>query len=90
MKLGVAGEGSTVSKVQGDVSIRGLQLKSVYFCSKFRNNLISVPQLNVIGYKFFFLGDTCRIAYREENRLIGLAHKDIGNNNYYVQFFYSK
>ena len=51
---------------------------------------VEVWLLNSIGYNFFYYVNACNIMYKEEETLAGLAHKVAENNNYYVEFLYSK
>ncbi|KAK3132938.1 hypothetical protein QOZ80_6AG0529820 [Eleusine coracana subsp. coracana] len=88
-KLEVAGMGGLNYKIKGNVNIDGMRLKNVCLCQGSRSNLVSVPQLNVLGYNFFFSGNGCFVRYKEADDLVGLANKDGGNSNYYVEFLNS-
>ncbi|CAL5073327.1 unnamed protein product [Urochloa decumbens] len=89
-ELHVAGCGSLTCKFKGDVEKVGIRLKNAYLCKGSKRNLISVSQLDVLGYNFLFSGDHCEIKYKDEKALVGIAHVDSGDLNYYVEFLHSK
>uniref|UniRef100_A0A0D9ZX04 HORMA domain-containing protein n=1 Tax=Oryza glumipatula TaxID=40148 RepID=A0A0D9ZX04_9ORYZ len=89
-KISAAGSGLLACKYKGNITNGDIRLNDVYLCQESEENLISVPQLDVIGYKFSFSGDHCHITYKKEKDLVGVAHRDGGNLNYYVEFLHSK
>ena len=57
----------------------GITLKDIYLCKGSWRNLISVSQLDVLGYNFLFSGDHhCEIKYKDEKDLVVIAHNDGG------------
>lgn len=89
--LDVVGNGKAKSKLQGNVSIPNIELSKVYFCAAFKDNLVYVLQLNAIGYRFHFYSNMCYVTYKDDvDNLVGLAHRDPENNNYYVEYLQSK
>ncbi|OEL31643.1 hypothetical protein BAE44_0007338, partial [Dichanthelium oligosanthes] len=89
-KINVAGSGLLTCKFQGNITKGGIRLKDVYLCKESSRNLISVSQLDVLGYNFLFSEDHGNIKYKKEEDLVGIAHIDGGKLNYYVEFLHSK
>lgn len=89
-KLNAAGRGSLTCEFKGNVKKGGIRLKDVHLCKQSTHNLISVSQLDVLGYNFLFSVNHCEIKYKDEEDMVGMAHIDGGNLNYYVEFLHSK
>lgn len=75
-------------QIKGNVKKDGISLKDVYLCQGSASNLVSVPQLNALGYNFFFSGSHCHVRYKEADDIVGLAHRD-EDTKYYVEFLNS-
>lgn len=89
-EIRMAGKGKTYSWEKGQVVMQDLAFKNVYLCENIKTNIMAVHLLNAIGYQFYYTGNYCFITFQDEDNLVGLAHKDDGNKNDYVEFLLSR
>lgn len=72
----VAGSGELTCKFKGNIKKDDIRLKNVYFSQGSNSNLISVSQLDTLGYNFWFTRDHCYVKYKGGKGLMGIAHAD--------------
>lgn len=72
---------------EGNKRSSTIRLNRVWYSPDISHNLISVPQLDIEGYKVRLLSGVCTVWWKNKPEPVGTALCDAGNHLYYVRDF---
>lgn len=73
--------------IEGKKQSRNVRLHKVWYSPDVSQNLISVSQLDMDGYRVRFFNGECIVWWKNKTEEVGKAACDVGNKLYYVTHF---